>query len=79
VKIWSAQQLSKSSRVTCGEQSRMRQRMRDDKTVWIRQRSWNAMTSDLAKDIDLDTVPEPEPEEPAIPAPKEGEGNIEEP
>jgi hypothetical protein len=37
------------------------------------------MTSDVSKDIDLDTVPEPEPEEPATPAPKEGEGNIEEP
>jgi hypothetical protein len=36
------------------------------------------MTSDVSKDIDLDTVPEPEPEEPATPAPKEGEGNIEE-
>jgi hypothetical protein len=37
------------------------------------------MTLDVPKDIDLDTVPEPEPEEPATPAPKEGEGNIEEP
>jgi hypothetical protein len=37
------------------------------------------MTSDIARDIDLETLPEPEPEEPAIPAPKEGEVNIEEP
>ena len=37
------------------------------------------MTSNVFKDIDLDTVPEPVPEEPATPAPKQGEGNIEEP
>jgi hypothetical protein len=36
------------------------------------------MTTDVSKDIDLDTVLDPEPEEPATPAPKEGEGNIEE-
>lgn len=39
----------------------------------------NRMTSEVFKDIDLDTVPEAEPEEPATPAPKEGEGAIEEP
>lgn len=39
----------------------------------------NRMTSEVCKDIDLDTVPEAEPEEPATPAPKEGEGAIEEP
>lgn len=37
------------------------------------------MTSDVSTDIDLDTVPEAEPEEAVTPAPKEGEGNIEEP
>jgi hypothetical protein len=37
------------------------------------------MTLNVSKDIDLETIPEAEPEEPATPAPKEGEGNIEEP
>ena len=37
------------------------------------------MSLDVSKNIDLDTIPEAEPEEPATPAPKEGEGIIEEP
>jgi hypothetical protein len=37
------------------------------------------MSLDVSKDIDLDTIPEAEPEEPATPAPKEGEGIVEEP
>ena len=46
----------------------------------VRQRtSTESMSLDVSKNIDLDTIPEAEPEEPATPAPKEGEGIIEEP
>jgi hypothetical protein len=52
----------------------------DGRSVLIRQSRWTeSMSLDVSKDIDLDTVPEAEPEEPATPAPKEGEGIIEEP
>jgi hypothetical protein len=52
----------------------------DSRSVLIRQSTWTeSMSLDVSKDIDLDTVPEAEPEEPATPAPKEGEGIIEEP